>query len=1182
MRAHCLQLGVVARGISRDGTGRCASRRFAPRMALPAGLGDSYVLGAGGRHTCARSGGQSYCWGGNDSGQLGDGTVHPFRPLPTQVSGWFARVTAGAEHTCGHSGSTLSCWGRNHAGRVGDGTQTLRTAPVEVTGLGQVVQADAGDFHTCAVVSGGSVRCWGLNQYGQTGVGSTASPQLTAQPVRGIGTTDAHLAVLVTDIGQLVPAFSPGRRVYSLWIPAGTDSLVLTPTVSEPGAVVTVAGMAVASGTPSPPVPLAPGLTNIEVVVVSPDGSHAQTYQVLANRVAPAVSIVEGDTAATEVGTSFATPLTVDVRVGGQPVPDGTPVIFTAIPGAGGASLAGSPLQAQTSGGQASVVAYANLVAGSYSVTAAAGGGSTVFALENLPGSPATGEAVAGDGAATTVATPFAEPLRIRVRDAHGNAVADGTEVLFTAVPGANGASVPGLPLLAQTVAGEASLEVAANQVAGAHTVYASAGAASAQFGLVNLPDQPAVLSVVEGQGGVATVGTPFPAPLRVQVVDAHGNPVADGTPVAFTAIPAANGASLAQSPLQAATSGGQASVEATANTISGAHAVVAASGAVEAIFQLENSAAEAASFALSVGDGQEATVVTAFASPLAVRVVDAYGNPVAGTPVGFQPVPGSGGASADLAAGTVSSDDAGLASVLATANQHAGRHEVVAIAPGLGDPVRFVLDNRPGAADRVGPVSGQDQVVPVDSAFEDLVVAVEDRHGNPVPDALVVFQVAPGGNGAAALLEPAGGEVATDSAGRARIRARANGIAGAHVVLAGTAGAAGTVEFALSNQPGAAALLVAVAGDGQSAAAGSAVPVPPQVRVEDGAGNPVPAAQVVFAVMSGGGSVVDGYATTDSAGVATVGTWRLGPAGGSQTLAASLPGSPAAVVLFTATAIPQVDAGVQASALRPFTRVGAWHEHLVLVRNDGLSSAQDVATSVPVPDGHDASLMAWQCLPGGGAICPALSGTGAIASTVDLPPGASLAFLIRAPVAHETPDGVVELVAAVAALSGTDLQPGNDEARVRTPLLIYRDGFQAGGDGMAGGEQESLGELRGELRVDVPALAITDAARSATALPAPWLVLEAGNGARLAVVDRLEHRGLPWVRLRASAAAGAPPGDWLAADGGLGLALLGQPGALRVLVDTAAGSATLALPAGAFDAVVVREVVPVAAPARD
>lgn len=133
MRAHCLQLGVVARGISRDGTGRCASRRFAPRMALPAGLGDSYALGAGGRHTCARSGGQSYCWGGNDSGQLGDGTVHPFRPLPTQVSGWFARVTAGAEHTCGHSGSTLSCWGRNHAGQVGDGTQTLRTAPVEVT-----------------------------------------------------------------------------------------------------------------------------------------------------------------------------------------------------------------------------------------------------------------------------------------------------------------------------------------------------------------------------------------------------------------------------------------------------------------------------------------------------------------------------------------------------------------------------------------------------------------------------------------------------------------------------------------------------------------------------------------------------------------------------------------------------------------------------------------------------------------------------------------------------------------------------------------------------------------------------------------------------------------------------------------------------------------------------------------
>ena len=96
-----------------------------------------------------------------------------------------------------------------------------------------------------------------------------------------------------------------------------------------------------------------------------------------------------------------------------------------------------------------------------------------------------------------------------------------------------------------------------------------------------------------------------------------------------------------------------------------------------------------------------------------------------------------------------------------------------------------------------------------------------------------------------------------------------------------------------------------ASAGDGQSAPAGSAVPVPPAVRLLDAAGNPIVGASVTFAVTSGGGSLTDPTTTTtDASGIAQVGGWTLGAAPGTNTLSATvalsnISGNP---VTFTAT----------------------------------------------------------------------------------------------------------------------------------------------------------------------------------------------------------------------------------------------------------------------------------------
>lgn len=78
-----------------------------------------------------------WCWGGNDYGQLGDGTNNPSRTpvkvigLPSDVS----QISAGSYFTCAMSLSTgMWCWGQNHSAQLGDGTHNSSNIPVHVVG----------------------------------------------------------------------------------------------------------------------------------------------------------------------------------------------------------------------------------------------------------------------------------------------------------------------------------------------------------------------------------------------------------------------------------------------------------------------------------------------------------------------------------------------------------------------------------------------------------------------------------------------------------------------------------------------------------------------------------------------------------------------------------------------------------------------------------------------------------------------------------------------------------------------------------------------------------------------------------------------------------------------------------------------------------------------------------------
>ncbi|MCY1040054.1 hypothetical protein OV208_01885 [Corallococcus sp. bb12-1] len=119
----------------------------------------------GGGFTCAlRRDGALWCWGANESGQLGTGDATP-HPGPTRVSqlpGEVVSVAAGMSHACAalRDGS-LWCWGRSEYGALGLGEAHTRSVPAPIPGMSQVVRVTAGYQKTCAWKKDGSLWCFG-------------------------------------------------------------------------------------------------------------------------------------------------------------------------------------------------------------------------------------------------------------------------------------------------------------------------------------------------------------------------------------------------------------------------------------------------------------------------------------------------------------------------------------------------------------------------------------------------------------------------------------------------------------------------------------------------------------------------------------------------------------------------------------------------------------------------------------------------------------------------------------------------------------------------------------------------------------------------------------------------------------------------------------------------------------
>jgi len=298
-------------------------------------------------------------------------------------------------------------------------------------------------------------------------------------------------------------------------------------------------------------------------------------------------------------------------------------------------------------------------------------------------------------------------------------------------------------------------------------------------------------------------------------------------------------------------------------------------------------------------GSNVTAIAGSAVAASPALKVTTAKGTPLPGISVVFSVKSGGGSI---VGAATTTTDASGVASIGGWAlGTTAGINTLAANTSSLPE-VTYTATGVAGPASKLGVITPPSASVAARAVFATQpAVQVQDFNGNPVTGAAASVT--------AGILSGGG------TLGGTLTVATVNGVATfTNLSIAGTVGAR-TLTFsssgliAGSSPPvavtvGPAASVAISAGNDQTGLPGSQVPIAPAVRVADADGNAIAGFAVSFAVASGGGSVTGAGTTTDAAGIATVGSWTLGPSLGANTLAATAAGLTGSPVTISALAI--------------------------------------------------------------------------------------------------------------------------------------------------------------------------------------------------------------------------------------------------------------------------------------
>jgi hypothetical protein len=472
------------------------------------------------------------------------------------------------------------------------------------------------------------------------------------------------------------------------------------------------------------------------------------------------------------------------------------------------------------------------------------------------PPVPATLEILSGN-AQVALAGSVLQPLRVRIRDQHGDPIE--APVSWDATGGA----VSGMPVSAPDGTAEATWTLPPD--AGAWETRVSAGDLEAVF-TATATEAPALASLEAWAGANQTglQGAEAPSPIVVRARDQFGNPF----PVQ---IEWSGAGSFAPPTSWTSNASGLAETTWTLPTTPGTAQAEARAGGLVATFTAQViEAPYPASLVAVSGSGQTALGGTTLGSLLVVEARDQFGDPIAAQ-VGWS---GPGNFSSTT---VTTSASTGRASVSWTLPVSAGNHQATA-SVGAVDAVFEAVALAPPTPASIEIVAGDAQAGLGGKPFPvPLRVRVRDQYGDPI-----------GGAGAGSVSWSGDGGFAPGTSslsvsGEATTTWTPPVAAGGYQATASIGGLEADFVGTVTSPP-LPWTIELVSGGGQTGEIGAALPNPVRVRVRDQDGDPFPG-QVSFL---GDGSFAPASTTANGAGNAET-TWTLpGAAGAVQGRAAT------------------------------------------------------------------------------------------------------------------------------------------------------------------------------------------------------------------------------------------------------------------------------------------------------
>ncbi len=138
----------------------------------------------------------------------------------------------------------------------------------------QVIASGSTSVSFSAALSGFAPGGYHFRSVAQNSMGTTYGIKQV------LPSSNANLVNLTTDVGTLSPAFSPSTTAYTVSVPMGTTSIMVSPTSAQADAALKINGVTVASGSSSSPITIGSGTTSINVVVTAQDGVTVRTYTI--------------------------------------------------------------------------------------------------------------------------------------------------------------------------------------------------------------------------------------------------------------------------------------------------------------------------------------------------------------------------------------------------------------------------------------------------------------------------------------------------------------------------------------------------------------------------------------------------------------------------------------------------------------------------------------------------------------------------------------------------------------------------------------------------------------------------------------------------------------------------------------------------------------------------------------